>query len=425
MNCIYLDNSATTPLDPEVFEAMKPYFTDHFGNAGSLHSFGLEAKKAVDESRKSIAAFLGCDPTEIIFTSGGSESDNLAIRGILSAVGGRRSAVENSTANDPRQTIHDNPHIITSAFEHKAVLDTVRSLEKEGVIEATYVKPGADGVIRVEDIKNAIKDDTVLVSVMYVNNEVGTIQPIREIGKMIKKINAGRESSVVSRESLDKRHTANDQRIFFHTDAVQAAEYCPMNVNDLGVDLLTMTAHKIHGPKGIGLLFIRRDTPISPEISGGGQERGFRAGTENVAGIVGMAETLDRIKNHELRIREIQRLRDKLIDGILTNIPNSILNGQRDKLAPHIANISFINAEGESILLNLDFLGIAVSTGSACTSRSLEPSHVLTTMGIPPEKAHGSIRFSLGRHTTKAEIDQVLEILPRIIDKLRQMSPFK
>ncbi len=394
---IYLDHSATTPVDPEVYEAMKPYFTTNFGNAGSLHSFGLEAKKAVDEARKAIARFLGCDPTEIVFTSGGSESDNLAIRGIASHITRHVSGGEKS-----------KPHIITSAFEHKAVLDTVKSLEKAGGIEATYIKPGAGGVIKVEDVKNAIRDNTALVSIMYVNNEIGTIQPIREIGKLI-----------------SERRKAKGERIYFHTDAVQAAEYLPMNVNDLNVDLLTMAAHKIYGPKGVGLLYVRKGTPIMPEITGGGQERGVRAGTENVAGIIGFAKAVRLIANVKYQMSNVKLLRDRLIDGILSTIPDSILNGNRAKLAPHIANISFVNAEGESILLNLDFLGIAVSTGSACTSRTLEPSHVLTSMGIPPEKAHGSIRFSLGQETTDEEINKVLEVLPDIIKRLRQMSPFK
>ncbi|MFA5926737.1 MAG: cysteine desulfurase family protein [Patescibacteria group bacterium] len=427
MNKIYLDHSATTPLDPAVLAAMMPFFSDDFGNPGSLHSFGVEAKKAVVEARKNIASFLGCDETEITFTSGGSESDNLAIRGIVES---RRGKVEGGS----------KPHVVTSAFEHKAVLDTVKALEKSGDIEATYVQPGPNGVIQSEDVKAEIKDNTILISIMYVNNEIGTIQPIREIGKLVKKINA-------SRHLL----SSTFYPLLFHTDAVQAAEFCPMNVNDLGVDLLTMTAHKIYGPKAIGLLYARKGTPILPEITGGGQERGFRAGTENVPGIVGFAAAVQKIRDPrylpavaslqamqadeiparsrfapgDAGGRDTTLLRDKLIDGILNNIPNSILNGDRTHLVPHIANISFVNAEGEAILLNLDFLGIAVSTGSACTSRTLEPSHVLSSMGVRPENAHGSIRFSLGRETTAEEIDQVLEILPGIINKLRAMSPFK
>ncbi|MEK9155804.1 MAG: aminotransferase class V-fold PLP-dependent enzyme [Patescibacteria group bacterium] len=413
MKHIYLDHSATTPLDPKVLSAMMPYFGDNFGNPGSLHSFGVETKKAINDARKNIAAFLGCDESEIIFTSGGSESDNLAIRGLVSR----------SKGDCPlKGTVPENakkPHIITSAFEHKAVLDTVKSLEREGIIKATYIKPGADGVIKVDDIKNAIRDNTVLVSIMYVNNEIGTIQPIREIGKVI----SGLNSKIENRKS----------KIYFHTDAVQATEFCPINVRDLGVDLLSLSAHKIHGPKGVGLLYVKSGTLLKPEITGGGQERGFRAGTENVPGIVGFAKAISLISSSNPKVipplskggrREVEKLRDRLIDGILERIPGSILNGDRDHLAPHIANISFINAEGEAILLNLDFLGIAVSTGSACTSRTLEPSHVLTAMGIPPEQAHGSIRFSLSRNTTEAEIDRVLDVLPGIIEKLRTMSPF-
>lgn len=423
MNKIYLDHSATTPLDSRVLEAMTPYFTEHFGNPGSMHSFGTQAKQAVDDARKLIAFFVGCKPEEIVFTSGGSESDNLAIRGLIAQISNLKSQ------NDGKGSII-KPHVITTAFEHKAVLDTVKDLEKSGVIEATYIKPNTDGLVDVSKIKEVIKDNTVLVSVMYVNNEIGTIQPIREVGEMLGEINKNREKS-------------QKNRIYFHTDAVQALEYCQISPKATGADLMSASAHKFYGPKGVGFLYIKTGTPVKPEITGGGQERGLRAATENVPGIVGMTAAMDcifkvradgEIRNEsslhpdvvadDAAIR-IAKLRDKLIDGILARIPNSILNGKRDHLAPHIANISFVNAEGEAILLNLDFMGIAVSTGSACTSRTLEPSHVLTAMDIPPEKAHGSIRFSLGRHTTEEEIDTVITILPNIISKLRAMSPFK
>lgn len=415
MNKIYLDHSATTPLDPKALETMNPYFTENFGNPGSMHSFGTEAKKAVDDARKLVSFFVGCKPEEIVFTSGGSESDNLAIRGVISQISNQKSV---------------KPHIITTAFEHKAVLATVQDLEKSGVIEATYVKPGANGVIDPADIKEAIRDNTVLVSVMYVNNEIGTIQPIREIGEILKEVN-------------NLRAKNKENRIYFHSDSVQAIEYCQLSPEYLGVDLLSASAHKFYGPKGVGFLYVRKGTPIKSEITGGGQEWGLRAATENVPGIVGMAAAIDLILRHRAESEIIKNsslykdifadeialkiadLRDSLIKRILEQIPNSILNGDLNHLAPHIANISFVNAEGEAILLNLDFLGIAVSTGSACTSRTLEPSHVLTAMDIPPEKAHGSIRFSLGRHTTKEEIDKVVEVLPGIIEKLRAMSPFK
>lgn len=408
MKRIYLDHSATTPVNSEVLKAMMPYFSEKFGNASSIHSFGQEARAAVDSSRHKIAEFLNCKSTEVIFTSGGSESDNLAIRGVVEA-----SEVE-------------KPHVITSAFEHHAVLDTIKELESDGKIEATYIKPNSEGLIEASEVESSIKDNTVLVSIMYVNNEIGTVQPIRAIGQMLEKKNKEREN-----------------RIYFHTDAVQAAEYFEMNADYLHVDLLTMSAHKIYGPKGIGLLYIRTGVPVKHQIIGGGQEYKKRAGTENVPGIVGFAKAFELVaKSHprldrgstlvdsrpqghfeDLRGNDIQRLRDKLIDGLL-KIPNSHLNGSREYRSPANANISFMNAEGEAILLNLDMEGVAASTGSACTSGSLSPSHVLISMGLKPEQCHGSIRFTLGRNTTEEEIDQVLEILPTIIDKLRKMSPF-
>lgn len=384
---IYLDTAATTPVHPQVLDAMLPYFSDKFGNASSIHSFGQEARSAIDNARHQIAEFLNCKSTEVIFTSGGSESDNLAIRGVLEAI-----------------SYHVKPHIITSAFEHHAVLDTIKELEKEEKIEASYIKPNREGLVEVDDIKAAIKLNTVLVSIMYVNNEIGTVQSIRAIGQMIEKKNKERSN-----------------RIYFHTDAVQAAQYFDMNVDTLHVDLLTTSAHKIYGPKGIGLLYARTGVPIKHQIVGGGQEYKKRAGTENVAGIVGFAKAVELINRSDNE--RIVTLRDKLIDGLL-DILNSHLNGSREQRTPANANISFMNAEGEAILLNLDMEGIAASTGSACTSGSLSPSHVLISMGLKPEECHGSIRFTLGRETTEEEIDKVLEVLPPIIDKLRKMSPF-
>lgn len=390
MKKIYLDNASTTPVHPEVLAAMTPYFSDQFGNASSIHSFGQVARSAVDSARREIARFLNCKSTEIIFTSGGSESDNLAINGVVESL---------------KSKVESKPHVITSAFEHHAILDTIKELEQDGDIEATYIKPNLEGLIEVEEIKKAIKDNTVLVSIMYVNNEIGTVQPIRAIGQMIEKENKTRQS-----------------RIFFHSDAVQAAEYFDMNVDYLHVDILSMSAHKIYGPKGVGLLYIRSGTPIKHQIVGGGQEYKKRAGTENVPGIVGFSKAIgliDRSKNERL-----EKLRDKLIDGLL-KIPNSRLNGSREDRSPANVNISFLNAEGESILLNLDMEGIAASTGSACTSGSLEPSHVLSAMGLPPEECHGSVRFTLGRQTTAEEIDQVIVVMKNTVEKLRKMSPFK
>ena len=390
MKKIYLDNAATTPVHPEVFAAMTPYFSDQFGNASSIHSFGQVARSAVDSARREIARFLNCKSTEIIFTSGGSESDNLAINGVVESL---------------KSKVESKPHVITSAFEHHAILDTIKELEQDGDIETTYIKPNLEGLIEVEEIKKAIKDNTVLVSIMYVNNEIGTVQPIRAIGQMIEKENKTRQS-----------------RIFFHSDAVQAAEYFEMNVDYLHVDILSMSAHKIYGPKGVGLLYVRSGTPIKHQIVGGGQEYKKRAGTENVPGIVGFSKAIgliDRSKNERL-----EKLRDKLIDGLL-KIPNSRLNGSREDRSPANVNISFLNAEGESILLNLDMEGIAASTGSACTSGSLEPSHVLSAMGLPPEECHGSIRFTLGRQTSAEEIDEVILVMKSVVAKLRKMSPLK
>jgi len=388
---IYLDTAATTPVDERVLEAMLPYFSDQFGNASSIHQFGQIARAAIDKARETIGGFLGCKSSEIIFTSGGSESDNLALKGVVESNKWKASG---------------KPHVVTSAFEHHAVLDVVKELEADGKIEATYVRPNREGLVEVADVEAAIKPSTVLVSIMYVNNEIGTVQPIREIGKMIERVNRD-----------------HDNRIYFHTDAVQAAEYFNMDVNWLHVDLLTMTAHKIYGPKGIGLLYVRSGTPLKHQIVGGGQEYKKRAGTENVAGIVGFAKAVELINLKESA--KISKLRDRLIDGLLNNIPDSFLNGSRKHRSPANANISFMNAEGESILLNLDMEGVAASTGSACTSGSLEPSHVLISMGLKPEECHGSVRFTLGRSTTQAEIDKVLAVMPKIIKKLRAMSPIK
>ncbi|MCL5410669.1 MAG: cysteine desulfurase [Patescibacteria group bacterium] len=439
MKRIYLDNAATTNIDPKVIEAMNKSH-EFFGNPSSLHSFGQGARKLIDQSRDTVADFLNCKPTEVIFTSGGSESDNLAIKGLINAL--RGSFDSSPKAKLLRMTT--KPHVVTSAIEHHAVLHTIQDLEKEGKIEATYVKPNKLGVIQTEDVKSAIKDNTILVSVMYVNNEVGTVQPIREIGKLIEKINLQRnkeqetitkqipnnKSQITNKNQSSKLKALNSEskfshKIYFHTDAVQAAEFFNMDTKYLHVDLLTLTAHKFHGPKGIGVLFIKKGTPIEPQIVGGDQEFRFRAGTENTSSIVGLAAAIKEVENQRPEIKNIEKLRNKLEDSILKNIPETYLNGDREKRSPAILNISFKNAEGEAIILNLDFLGIAVSSGSACTARSLDPSHVLMAMDIPRELSHGAIRFSLSRETTEDDINKVAEVLPNIIKKLREMSPFK
>ena len=450
MERIYLDNSATTEIDPKVIAAMNESYST-FGNPSSLHSFGQDARKAVDGARDFVAFFLDCKPTEVTFTSGGSEADNLAIRGIVDSI-----QITDSSKK---------PHVVTSTIEHHAVLHTIQDLENEGKIEATYINPGKNGIIKVSDIEAAIQPNTILVSIMYVNNEVGTVQPIREIGKLIESANKLRDKNLVTRNSSPVAENKFG-RIYFHCDAVQAAEFFEMGTKYLHVDLLTLTAHKIHGPKGVGVLFVKKGTPIAPQVTGGDQEFRLRAGTENVAGIVGLAEALRQVSSIKYQVsskitgnvisndsekthvrkdlspcsthldgglamgrddnfKKVERLRDKLEQSALENIPDTFLNGDKKLRAPHITNISFKNAEGEAIILNLDFLGIAVSSGSACTARSLEPSHVLTAMDVPHELSHGAIRFSLSRETTEVEIDRVLEVLPGIIEKIREMSPFK
>lgn len=417
MKKIYFDHAATTPIDKRVLSVMQPYFSDKFGNASSIHSFGQEARASVDESRRVVADFLNCQPIEVLFTSGGSESDNLAIRGLIEAISNRSNELL--------------PHVITSVFEHHAVLDTIKELEREGKVEATYVKPLSDGIVSVKSIEKSIKPNTVLVSMMYVNNEIGTVQPIREIGKMLERVNRIRHQvSGIRQEKPNTKYAIHNTKknlpkIFFHTDAVQATEYFNMNTKYLHVDLLTLSAHKIYGPKGVGVLFVKKSTPLKHQVIGGGQEYKMRAGTENVAGIVGMAEAIKQISHFSSHISYLKTMRDRLIDGIEEKISDVHLNGSRELRSPANVNVSFHNAEGESILLNLDALGIAASSGSACTSGSLEPSHVLLAIGRKAEESHGSIRFTLGRDTTKADVDRVLEVLPDIIEKLRKMSPFK
>ncbi|MFA7253764.1 MAG: cysteine desulfurase family protein [Patescibacteria group bacterium] len=465
MNRIYLDNAATTKPAPEVIEFMAKAQEKYWGNPSSIHTFGQEARRVVDDARRLVSFFIGCEQEEVIFTSGGSESDNLAIRGIISSVIPAPDQVEGKTPagiqtnkeldSGSQATVRNDtilkPHVITSAVEHHAVLHTVQELEKEGKIEATYIKPDGEGLITPEMVKAAIRDNTILVSIIYVNNETGVVTPIREIGLMLEVENNKRLTINPTQPPLEK---GRSKRIYFHTDAVQAAEFFEISPEYLKVDLLSLTAHKFHGPRGIGVLYVKKGTPVKAQITGGDHEFRLRAGTENTPAIAGLAKAVDLILKErdnsintpplnpprkggeykengalpELIISNeclrLSNLRDKLIQGIVEQIPDAYLNGSEIRRSPNIVNISFFNAEGEAIVLNLDFMGIAVSSGSACTSRSLDPSHVLSAMGIPPEKAHGSIRFSLSRETTEEEIDKVLEVLPGIIDKLRLMSPF-
>jgi cysteine desulfurase len=403
MRKIYLDHGATTPVDKKVLAAMMPYFSERYGNAMSIHSFGQVASEAVEKARRITADFFGATPEEIIFTSGATESNNLAIKGIIKAFW--TSGVQNGR---PTSTLA-KPHIVTTAFEHHCVLDACKSVEKEsppaGGAEVTFVRPGRDGIIKVEDIKKAIKPNTILVSVMYVNNEIGTVQPIARIGKIIKKHNP---------------------KILFHSDATQAVNYFDCNADRLGVDLMSMSAHKIYGPKGIGALYIKKGTEIKRMQDGGGQEFNKRAGTHNVPGIVGLGTAINQIKNQSAswrtKIKIMVSLRDYLINRILKEIPEAKLNGSKIKRSPNNANFSFKNVEGESLIMMLDISGIAASTGSACTSGTLEPSHVLMSLGMKHEDAHGSLRLTIGKYTTKKEIDYTVDELKKIISKIRKVS---
>ncbi len=381
MNRIYLDNAATTAVAPEVLEAMLPYFTTVYGNPSSIHATGREAHKAVDQARRQVAAAIGAQPQEIYFTAGGSESDNWAIKGTAFA--------RQSKGN----------HIITTAIEHHAVLHTCAWLEKHG-FEVTYLPVDSDGLVNPADVEKAITDKTILISVMMANNEIGTIEPIKEIGQI-----------------------ARAHKILFHTDAVQAVGAIPVDVNDLGVDMLSMSGHKFHGPKGIGALYIRKGVRIDTLIHGGAQERGLRAGTENLPGIVGIGKAIELATAHlEENAQRMTALRDKLIDGIMERVEDVRLNGHRTRRLPNNCNVSIRYIEGEAMLLRLDLAGIAASSGSACTSGSLDPSHVLLAIGLPHEIAHGSLRMTLGTDTTEADIDQVLDTLPGIVKNLRDMS---
>lgn len=390
----YLDNAATTSVSPEVLVAMEPYFSKIYGNASEPHSWGNEAKKGINKAREQIASVLGAKPSGIFFTSCATESINLSHKGLIEAM--KQSSNEIII-----------PHIITTQIEHKAVLETCKHLEKLGWAEVTYLPVDQDGLVKVEDVKKAIKENTVLVSIMYVNNEVGTIEPIVKIGQMLR--------------SISNQQSAIGNRIYFHTDATQAIQYLDCNVDSLGVDLLSLTGHKLHAPKGIGALYIRKGTPMVRQQDGGGQELGLRAGTENTPYIVGLGTAVQQ-STEKLKNKKTEKLRDKLITGIL-EIPGTKLTGHPKLRAPHIVSFVFKGLEGEAMILYLSEQGIACSSGSACTSGSLEPSHVLSAMGMPPEVAHGSIRFSLSKYSTEDEVKYVLEVLPGIVKRIREMAP--
>lgn len=382
---VYMDHSATTFVDQTVLEKMLPFFSEKYGNPNSVHSWGREVRSSVEEARSNVARLVNAEPREILFTGGGSEADNLAIKGVAEFLEEK------------------GRHLVTTAIEHHAVLDTFKWLGKHGY-DVTILPVDGDGLVDLDGFRNALRPDTILASVMYANNEVGTIQPIREMG-------------VICRE----------KGVLFHTDAVQSAGHIPIDVKDLPVDLLTMAAHKMYGPKGVGALYVRKGVRIAPLVHGGGQEFGLRSGTENTAGLVGFGAAAElamrRIASGE--IDEERRLRDRLIDGVLTRVEDSTLTGHRTLRLPFHASFCIRYIEGEAMLLRLDFAGIGASSGSACTSGSLEPSYVLLAMGLDHVTAHGSLRLTLGKDTAEEDIAYILETLPPIVQTLRAMSPFK
>jgi len=382
MERIYLDHNATTPVHPEVLEAMLPYYRDKFGNASSVHSYGREAREAIDEAREQVAELIGADPREIVFTSGGTESDNCAIKGV---------AFLNKDKGN---------HIITSAIEHHAVLNTCKYLERKG-FEVTYLRVDEYGVVDLNQLVDSITDRTILITIMHANNEIGTIQPLEEIGRI-----------------------AKERGIPLHTDAVQTVGKIPLSVDELQVDLLSLSGHKIYGPKGVGALYVRRGMRLEKLIHGGHHERNRRAGTENVPGIVGLGKAAQlALKNMDREREHLWKLSERLKEGIMKRVEFVRQNGHPQNRIPNTINLSFEFVEGESIVLGLDMHGICVSTGSACTSGSLEPSHVLMALGVPPELAHGSVRFSLGSGNTEEEMDYTVEKVAEVVERLRMMSP--
>ena len=384
MKSVYFDHAATTPVHPQVLEAMLPYLKEHYGNASSLHTPGQIAARAVEEARAKVAELINCDPREIIFTGSGTEADNFALKGIAEKLKSRGN------------------HIITSAIEHHAIEMTCRYLEKRG-FQVTYLPVDREGLVHPEDLKKALREETILVSIMHANNEVGTIQPIKELAEI-----------------------AHERGVLFHTDAVQTAGSIPVDVRELGVDLLSLSAHKFYGPKGVGALFLRKGVVIEPLIHGGGQERNLRAGTTNVPSIVGLGKAAELAKKElQQRMEHNLKLRERLIKGLEEKLSDYILTGHRTLRLPGNVSICVQYIEGESMLLLLNAEGFACSSGSACTSGSLEPSHVLIAMGIDPQLAQGSLRITLGRENTEEDVDRFLEVLPKIVERLREMSPFK
>jgi len=409
---IYLDHAATTPVDPRVFEAMRPFFAESYGNPSSFHQIGLQAKNAVASARETVAKLLNAHADEIVFTSGGTESDNLAIFGVC------RPRESGDPEMDSRFHGNDKKlHVVASAIEHHAVLEPLKYLEKTGQIELTVIPVDRAGLVDPKAVLSAIRPETVLVSIMTANNEIGTIEPIAEIGRAILTY---RKSGAAGPGSAGENKT---EYPYFHTDACQAAGVLDLNVEKTHADLLTMNGSKIYGPKGVGVLFVRRNLKLEPMIFGGGQERNLRSGTENVPGIVGLAKAFELVQaERETENARLTVLRDRLIAGLL-KLPKSHLNGHPVDRLPNNANVTFLDIEGEAAVLYLDAKGVMASTGSACASTSLEPSHVILATGLSYEAAHGSIRFTLGHDTTAKDIDYVLEIMPAIVERLKKMSP--
>jgi cysteine desulfurase len=391
MNRVYLDHNATTGVEPDVLDAMLPFLSGEFGNAASIHTFGQRARAAVETAREQVAALIGARPQEIVFTSGGTEADNHAIFGVTQSPLAALSDGAGATASK---------HIITSAIEHEAVLNTCQALEKRGV-EVTYLPVDREGLISLTDLRQAIRKETALITVMHANNELGTVQPLEEIGRI-----------------------AADADVYFHTDAVQSTGKLPVDVNALRLDLLSLSGHKFYAPKGVGALYIRGGTRLQQLLYGGHHQRGFRPGTENVAGIVGLGKAAELArKSLSEDTARVSELRDRLEGGLLSRVPHSHANGALAPRTPNTANITFPGIEGEALVIALDLKGLACSTGAACSSGSVEPSHVLTAIGLSPEDARASLRFSLGRHTTSADIDFAMEIVPTVVEQLRDLSP--
>ena len=382
MKRVYLDFNATTPVEPEVLDAMLPYFSAEFANAASIHTPGQRARGAVETAREQVAALIGARPQEIVFTSGGTESDNHAIFGIVEAASGREK------------------HVVTSAIEHEAVLNACQELEKHGT-RVTYLATDPDGQIDLAELRRAVRPETVLITIMHANNELGTVQPLEEVGRI-----------------------AKEADVYFHTDAVQSAGKIPMDVNTLQVDLLSISGHKLYAPKGIGALYVRGGTRLRQLLYGGHHQRGFRPGTENVAGIVGLGKAAEIARNSLAEGAQcLSALRDKLQQGLLQRVPQSRVNGGAAPRTPNTTNLVFPGVEGEALLIALDLKGLACSTGAACSSGAVEPSHVLTAIGLPSEEARASLRFSLGRHTTEADVDFALSVVPAAVAQLRELSP--